>query len=65
MVWRTVMVEFTWILMSPLREEKYSAVKSSVQPSITCRSQLPTISAHRLLGYRFCSWPKLCTARVT
>ena len=40
---------------TPLRAEKYSALTSSVQPSISCTSRLPTISAQRLLGYRFWS----------
>ena len=28
-------------------------------------AQLPMISAQRLFGYRFCSWPRLCTASIT
>lgn len=52
-VCRVVMVEFTSMVISPLRVEIYVAVTSSEQPSISCVSQQPIISAHRLLPYRF------------
>ena len=65
MVCRTVIVEFTCTDISPDLAEIYSAVTSSVHPNISWISQLPIISAHRLLGYRFCSWPRLCTASIT
>ena len=64
-VFLTVIVELISILMSPLRSEKYFAVTSSVHPNISWMSQLPIISDHRLFGYRFCSWPRLCTASMT
>lgn len=43
-------------VMSPLRALQYSAVTSSVQPSISCVSALPISSAHKLFGYRFWIW---------
>ena len=53
------------MVMSPLRVDTYVAVTSSEQPSMSCVSQQPSISAQRLLSYRFWSWGRLCNASTS
>lgn len=64
-VCRTVIVDLTCTDISPDRAEKNSADTSSEHPIISWISQLPMISDHRFFEYRFCNWPKLCTASIT
>ena len=56
MLWRVVIVELTSTVISPLRALKNSAETSSVQPSMSWVSALPSSSAQRLLGYLFWIW---------
>lgn len=49
-IYPALVVELTSTVISPLRALKYSAVTSSVAPSMIWVSAFPSSSAHKLLG---------------